>query len=170
MEAIQSAIAIYAAKNQAQSLARDADNIRYFAGIARNCQYERELLLFEQELALQLQRTGAIVTDLLERKAASFASRDPSAHLHAIVGELLAVTVPLAQVFWRTRLEAEAKRLPQDLRPPLRQSLCERIRRRFSATKAHRQAIIDLVVRTLAPLPTVAPPAACPGDHQQPAT
>jgi hypothetical protein len=170
LEAIQSAIAIYAAKQQAQNLSPEADNIRYFAGIARNCQYERELLFFEQELALQLERTGAIVTDLLERKAASFATCDPSARLYAIVGELLAVTAPVAQVFWRARLEAEAKRLPHALRPPLRRSLCERIRRRFSATKAHRQRLIDLLVRALAPLPTSAPPAACPVDHQHPAT
>jgi hypothetical protein len=170
LEAIQSAIALYAAKQQAQSLSPDAAGIRYFAGIARNCQYERELLFFEQELACQLERTGAIVTEHLERKAASFASRDPSANLHAIVGELLAVTAPLAQVFWRGRFEAQAARLHQDLRPALRRSLCERIRRRFSATKRHRQQLIDLVVPALAPGPTSPPPAACPVDYPQPAT
>jgi len=156
LAAIQSAIAIYAAKQQAESLPLDA-GIRYFAGIARNCQHERELLFFEQELVDQLERTGKLVLDHLERKAASFASFDLAARLRAIVDELLAVTAPVAQVFWRRRFQAEANFVSLALRPALRRFLCERIRRRYTATKQHRQQLIDIVVHTLAPSSSAAP-------------
>jgi len=156
LTAIQSAIAIFAAKQQAQSLPLDA-GIRYFAGIARNCQHERELLLFEEELVAQLERTGKLVLDHLERKAASFASLDLAVRLRAIVDELLAVTAPVAQVFWRRRFETEATFASLALHPALRCLLCERIRRRYTATKQHRQQLIDIVVHTLAPRSSAAP-------------
>jgi len=165
LAAIQSAIAIYAAKLQAQSLPLDA-GIRYFAGIARNCQHERELLLFEEELVAQLERTGKLVLDHLERKAASFATLEPAVRLRAIVDELLAVTAPVAQVFWRGRFEAEAACAALALRPALRRFLCERIRRRYAATKQHRQQLINLVVRTLAPRSSPRPNAS--PDQVQP--
>jgi hypothetical protein len=156
LAAIQSAIAIYAAKQQAQSLPLDT-GIRYFAGIARNCQHERELFLFEQELVAQLERTGKLVLDHLERKAASFASLDLAAHLRAIVDELLAVTAPVAQVFWRRRFVTEATFASLALHPALRRFLCERIRRRYTATKQHRQQLINIVVHTLAPRSSATP-------------
>lgn len=147
---IQSAIAIYAAKQQAQSLPPDV-GIRYFAGIARNCQYERELLLFEKELVAQLERTGQIVTDHLERKAASFSLLDLVPRLLAIVRELLTFTAPVAQVFWRRHFQTEAALAPLSLRHSLRRRLCERIRRHYSANKQHRQQLVDLIVRALTP-------------------
>lgn len=146
LAAIQNAIAIYAAKQKAQSLPPDA-GIRYFAGIARNCQHERELLLFEQELVAQLERTGKIVNDHLERKAASFASLDCAQRLLAIVNELLTVSAPVAQVFWRRHFQNEAFKAPPALRPALRRRLCARIRRHYAATKKRRQQLVDLVVR-----------------------
>jgi hypothetical protein len=152
---IQSAIAIYAAKQQAQSLPEGA-GIRYFAGIARNCQHERELRLFEQELVAQLERTGKIVNAHLERKASSFAPLDLAPRLLAIVRELLAVTAPVAQVFWRRHFQTEAALAPQARRPALRRCLCERIRRHFAATKQHRQQLVDLIVRTLSVEPQIA--------------
>ena len=146
---IQNAIAIYAAKQQAQSLPEDA-GIRYFAGIARNVQHERELLLFEEELVDQLARTGQIVNDHLEHKASSFASLDWAPRLLAIVRELLTVTVPVAQVFWRRHLQAEAALAPQALRPALRRCLCEHIRRHYASNKQHRQHLVDMIVRAFA--------------------
>lgn len=146
LAAIQSAVAIYAAKQLAQSLPPDA-GIRYFAGIARNCQHERELLFFEEQLVAQLQRTGKIVSDHLERKASSFVSLDLAPRLLAIVLELLTVTAPVAQVFWRRLLQTEAGLAPQALRPALRRCLCERVRRHYRSTKQHRQQLVDLIVR-----------------------
>jgi len=146
---IQSAIAIYAAKQQAESLTTDA-GIRYFAGIAFNIQHERELQLFEQELVDQLARTGQIVNDHLERKASSFASLDWAPRLIAIVRELLTVTAPVAQVFWRHNFQAVAADVPLALRPALRRCLCERVRRHFGSNKPHRQHLVDMIVRALA--------------------
>lgn len=148
LPAIQSAVAIYAAKQRAGSLPLDA-GIRYFAGIARNCQHERELLCFEQELVDQLERTGKLVRDRLERKAADFAALDLAPRLRAIVDELLTVAAPIAQIFWRRRFQTEAAFASLALRPDLRRFLCERIRRRFTTTKQHRQQFVDFVVRTL---------------------
>lgn len=156
LAAIQSAIAIYAAKQQAQSLPVDT-GIRYFAGIARNCHHERELLLFEQELVAQLERTGQLVHDYFERKAASFASLDPAPRLRAIVNEMLSVTAPVAQVYWRRRFAHEALLAPVATHPALRSFLCEYTRRRYTATKQHRRQIIDLVVRTLSPCTPIEP-------------
>jgi len=152
---IQSAIAIYAAKQQAQSLPPDA-GIRYFAGIARNCHHERELLLFEQELVAQLERTGKIVSDHLDGKASSFAPLDLALRLLAIVNELLTVNAPVAQVFWRRHFQDEVAKAPKALRPALRRRLGERIRRHYAATKQHRQQLVDLVVRTLSVEPQAA--------------
>jgi hypothetical protein len=158
---IQSAVAIYAAKQLAQSLPPDA-GLRYFAGIARNCHHERELLFFEEELIAQLQRTGKIVSDYLERKASSFASLETAPRLLAIVREILTVTVPVAQVFWRRRLRTEATLVPAPLRPALRRCLCERVRSHYRSTKQHRQQLIDLIVSAFAsePVPE-APFQAC---------
>jgi hypothetical protein len=162
LAAIQSAIAIYAGKHQAESLPVDA-GIRYFAGIARNCQHERELLSFEQELVDQLERTGKLVRDHLERKAADFASLDLAPRLRAIVHQLLTVTAPVAQVFWRRRFQTEAACASLAIRPDLRRFLCERIRRHYNATKQLRQQLVDFVVRTLSPADTAAI-----GDQPQP--
>ncbi len=145
---IQCAISIYAAKRQAQSLPHDA-GIRYFAGIAWNYQHQRELQLFEQELVAQLERTDKLVFDYLEQKAASFESLDLAPHLLAIVNELLTVTAPVSQVFWRRRLQDLAETASHHLRPALRKRLCKRIRGHFKATKQHRQQLVDLVVRLL---------------------
>jgi len=150
LAAIQSAVAIYAAKQKAGSLPIDT-GIRYFAGIARNCQHERELLFFEQELVSQLERTGQLVRVHLERKAAALASLDLSTRLLAIVQELLTVTAPVAQVFWRRRFHAEADAAPVALRNALRRHLCDRVRRHYTASKRHRQALVELIVRELSP-------------------
>lgn len=150
LAAIQSAVAIYAAKQQAGSLPIDA-GIRYFAGIARNCQHECELLFFEHELVSQLERTGQIVHVHLERRAAALASLDLRPRLLAIVQELLTVTAPLAQVFWRRRFHAEADVVPAALRHALRRHLCERVRRHYTTSKRHRQALVELIVRALSP-------------------
>lgn len=150
LAAIQSAVAIYAAKQEAGSLPIDA-GIRYFAGIARNCQHERELLFFEQELVSQLERTGQIVRVHLDRKAAALASLDLASRLSAIVQELLTVTAPVAQVFWRRHFHAEADVTPVAFRHALRRHLCERVRRHYTASKRHRQALVDLIVRALSP-------------------
>jgi hypothetical protein len=149
LSTIQTAIAIYAAKQRAQSLPDDA-GIRYFAGIARSVQHERELLLFEEDLVQQLARTGQVVNDHLERKASSFASLEWAPRLLAIVRELLTVTAPVAQVFWRSRFQTEVARVPKALHPALRRRLCEQVRRRYTASKQHRQKLIDLIVRALA--------------------
>jgi len=152
LAAIQSAVAIYAAKQHAQSLSPDA-GLRYFAGIARKCQHERELLFFEEELVAQLQRTGKIVSDHLERKASSFASLDLAPRLLAIVRELLTVTAPVAQVFWRRRLRTEAGLAPPALRSALRRCLCQRVRSHYRSNKQHRQLLVDLIVRAFSSEP-----------------
>lgn len=167
LAAIQSAIAIYAAKQRAQTLPPDA-GLRYFAGIARNCQYERELLLFEEELVAQLERTGQITRGHLERKADSLAALDLNARLLAIADELLGATAPVAQVFWRRRLHIEAAVAPLAIRHALRRTLCQRIRRCFSATKQHRQQLINLVVHTFAVAPRTAANPSLDDQHPAP--
>ena len=148
LAALQNAIAIYAAKQQSGSLPPDA-GIRYFAGIARNCHHEHELLLFEHELVAQLERTGQLVRVHLERKAASLSSLELAPRLLAIVHELLTVSAPLSQVFWRRSFQTEAHVAPVALRADLRRRLCERIRRHYAATKRRRQLLTELVVRAL---------------------
>ncbi len=156
---VQTAIAIYASKHAAGSLPAGA-GLRYLAGIARNCQYTRELQLFEEELVSVLEREQTSVMAHLERKAATVASLDLESRLGAIVHELLTAVVPVAQVFWRRCIAGVAALVPELLRDPLRRRLCERIRRCFRATKQHRQQLIELVVRLLRPDPI--PPLAAP--------
>jgi hypothetical protein len=152
LETVQTAVAIYAAKHATGSLPTDA-GLRYLAGIARNHHHARELQLFEEELVSQLEREQLNVMAHLERKAATLTSLDLAPRLGAIVYELLMIDVPLAQVFWRRQLTALATTVPSHLRTGLRRWLCERIARRFRATKQHRQQLIELVVRLLRPEP-----------------
>jgi hypothetical protein len=149
LEAVQTAIAIFAAKHDAASLPADA-GLRYFAGIARNCQREREQRFFEEHLVRDLANSGDLVLSYLERKAALLDGLDLAERLLAIVRELLTVPDPIAQVFWRQRLHRAASSAPLALRPALRRFLCERIRRHFAAPKTHCRQLIDLVVRELA--------------------
>lgn len=149
LEAVQSAIAIFAAKRDAGSLPLDA-GLRYFAGIARNCQSERELRFFEEHLVRDLANSNDLVLAYLERKAASLDPLDLDERLLAVVHELLTVPDPVAQVFWRQRLHAIAVTTPLPLRDALRRLLCQRIRRHFASTKKARLGLIDLVVRELA--------------------
>ena len=162
LETVQAAVAIYAAKHATGSLPTDA-GVRYLAGIARNHHHARELQLFEQELVSQLEREHVNVMAHLEPKAAALTSLALAPHLDAIVHELLLTHVPLAQVFWRRQLTTLAASVPLHLRTGLRRWLCERIRRRFRATKLHRQQLVELVVRLLRPEPlpisTTASPA-----------
>ncbi len=155
-EAIQSAIAIFAAKRAAGSLPADA-GLRYFAGIARNRQHGLELRLYEIELVSLLEREGQLVVAHLERKATELASLDTAPRLAAMVHELLTVPAPVAQVFWRRSFQADAATVSHHLREPLRRWLCERVRRFFRATKQHRQDLLDLVIRALHPEPLPAP-------------
>ena len=155
-EAVQNAIAIFAAKHSAGSLPADA-GVRYFAGIARNQQHELELRLFEAELVAILEREQLIVADHLERKAAALASLDTAPRLGAIVQELLTVPAPVAQVFWRRCFAAVAVTVSQPLRRPLRTWLCTRIRRFFRATKQLRQELLAVVIRALPPEPLPVP-------------
>jgi hypothetical protein len=156
LEAIQSASAIYAAKRQAGSLPLDA-TLRYFAGIARNCQTEIELRHFEDRLVDQLRCTGDLVTAYLDSKATALSSLDLSERLLAIVDELLVTEpYPVAQSFWRRQLVTEAATTHAALHDALRRLLCQRIRRHYGATKAHRQHLVDLVVRALTPRPATA--------------
>lgn len=149
LETVESAVAIYAAKQAAGTLPVDA-GLRYFGGIVRNVQHERELEAFEAELVRLIESRGQLLADYLARQAASFASRDWAPQLAAIVDQLLAVSIPAAQTFWRRRLAAAAAAVPQPLRSSIRAWLCERIRRRFGVSKKHRRQLIDLVVRELA--------------------
>src|SRR3990170_3936406 len=149
----QSAIAVYAAKRDAGSLPLDA-GLRYFAGIARNCQTEIELRFYEGHLVDLLQRTDDLVLGHLERKSTAFHSLDLAERLLAIVDELLIGADPVSQVFWRHRLLAQTTAAHPALREALRRLLCRRIRRHYRATKAHRQQLVDLVVRAFtAPAP-----------------
>jgi hypothetical protein len=147
LPANQNAIAKYAAMQKAGVLPDDA-GLRYFYGIARNCQYEIDLRLYEQELLSQLERTDDIVNEYLERRAAKFASGDLDARLASIVDELLFVLQPAAQLFWRRQLHSVAATVPSELRPNLRSALCRRIRSRFKIRKRHREQLIELVVRS----------------------
>ncbi len=152
LEAVQTAVAIYAAKHATGSLPTDA-GIRYLAGIARNHHHARELQLFEEELVSLLEREQLSVMAHLERKAATLAPLDLAPRLGAIIHELLTINVPVAQVFWRRQLTTLVAAVPSHLRTGLRRWLCDRIRRRFRATKQHRQQLIELVVRLLRPEP-----------------
>jgi hypothetical protein len=155
IESIEEAIAIYAAKLRTGSLPVDADNLRYFVGIANNCQTDRELLCFEEELVAQIVRRGEITQAYLERRAAAYAQLDPVARLNAIVDEILSVPpiAPVAHHFWRRCLSAVAATVPSERRGAIRRSICERIRRRYTVTKQRRHALVDEVVRLLTPSP-----------------
>jgi hypothetical protein len=153
LEAVQEAIAIYVAKMRAGSLPVDAHTLRYFFGIARNCQIERELLFFEEELVEQLRRTGQIVQAYLERQAKSFTGLGIAPRLRAILDQLLSVppAAPAAQVFWRRCLAAVAETVPLELRDSLRRFLCQRIRRYLAAPKRLRRSLVALVIHLLTP-------------------
>jgi hypothetical protein len=155
IESIEEAIAIYAAKLRTGSLPVDADNLRYFVGIANHCQTDRELLCFEEELVAQIARRGEITQAYLERRAAAYAGLDPAARLNAIVDEILSVPpiAPVAHHFWRRCLRAVAETVPSERRSTVRRSVCLRIRRRFAVTKQRRHALVDEVVRLLTPSP-----------------
>jgi hypothetical protein len=155
IESIEEAIAIYATKLRTGSLPVDADNLRYFVGIANNCQTDRELLCFEEELVAQILRRGEITQAYLERRAAAYAQLDPVARLNAIVDEILSVPpiAPVAHHFWRRCLSAAAATVPSERRAAIRRSICERIRRRYTVTKHRRHALVDEVVRLLTPSP-----------------
>jgi hypothetical protein len=153
IESIEEAIAIYAAKLRTGSLPVDADNLRYFMGIARHCQTDRELLSFEQELVAQLERRALITQAYLERRAAAYANLDVASRMRSILDEILDASsaVPVAQHFWRRCLVAVAEIVPVERRANIRRSLCERIRRCFAAIKQLRHELVDLVVRLLTP-------------------
>lgn len=153
LETVESAIAIYAAKHRAGSLPVDA-GLRYFGGIVRNVQHERELDAFANELVAILQSRGQLLADHLHRQATNFASLDHAPHLAAVADQLLTVPLPAAQRFWRGRLTALATAVPMALRPSLRDSLCRRIRRCFTATKQLRRSLSDYVIRLLTPEPS----------------
>jgi hypothetical protein len=155
IESIEEAIAIYAAKLRTGSLPVDADHLRYFVGIAKNCQTDRELLCFEEELVAQIARRGEITQAYLEGRAAAYAGLDPAARLNAIIDEILSMPpiVPVAHHFWRRCLSAVAATVPSERRGAIRRSVCERIRRRYTVTKQRRHALVDEVVRLLTPSP-----------------
>jgi hypothetical protein len=150
LEAVESAVAIYAAKQAAGSLPLDA-GLRYFGGIIRGVQTGTELRVFEEELVKILESRGQLLADYLERRAASFASLDLAPHLGAVVDQLLTVPLPAAQTFWRHRLAALTATVPTPLHTSLRRWLCERIRRCFAATKQLRRSLVDDIVRLLTP-------------------
>jgi hypothetical protein len=153
IESIEEAIAIYATKLRAGSLPVDADNLRYFMGIARHCQGDRELLYFEQELVVQLERRAQITHAYLERRAAAFADLDVASRMKAIVDEILTASpiAPIAQHFWRRCLIVASEVVPVERRADVRHTVCERIRRCYAATKQLRHSLVDLVVRLLVP-------------------
>jgi len=153
IESIEEAIAIYATKLRAGSLPVDANNLRYFMGIARHCQGDRELLCFEQELVAQLERRAQITQAYLERRAAAFADLDVASRMKAIVDEILTASpiAPIAQHFWRRCLTAVSEMVPVERRADVRRTVCERIRRCYAATKQLRHSLVDLVVRLLVP-------------------
>lgn len=157
LEAVESAVAVYAAKQTVGSLPVDT-GLRYFGGIVGNVQHERELQAFADELVRILESRGPILADYLHRQAASFASLDLAPHLGAIVDQLLTVPVPAAQSFWRRCLATVAATVPMSLRTPLRGWLCERIRRCFAATKQLRRSLADDLIRLLTPETPLPPP------------
>lgn len=154
--AVREAAAIYFAKKTAGRLEPDA-GLRYFGGIVRNCQYAIELHLFEVDLVDQLQRSGKLVLDHLERTATSLAELDLAPRVTRIVDELLLVPTPIAQVFWRRHLQNVCADIPVDLCIPLRQHLCRRIRNQFKATVELRQQLLSLVTHALNPDSPVVP-------------
>jgi hypothetical protein len=150
LETVESAVAIYAAKQSAGSLPVDA-GLRYFGGIVRNVQHERELEAFANELVRILESRGQLLADYLQRQAMRFATLDLPAELAAILDQLLTVPAPAAQTFWRHRLTVVAATAPAADRPSLRAKLCARIRRCFVAVKQLRRSLADLVIRLLTP-------------------
>jgi hypothetical protein len=152
LETVESAAAIYAARQTAGTLPLHA-GLRYFGGIVRNVQYDRELRAFEEELVKLLESRGQILADYLHRQAARFASLDLAPHLGAVVDQLLTVPVPTAQSFWRRCLATVAATVPTPLRAPLRRWLCQRVRRCFAATKQLRRNLTDDLIRMLTPEP-----------------
>lgn len=157
LEAVESAVAVYAAKQTAGSLPVDT-GLRYFGGIVKNVQHERELQAFADELVRILESRGQILADYLRRQAASFASLDLAPHLGAVVDQILTVPVPAAQSFWRRCLATLAATVPMALRTPLRTWLCEHIRRCFAATKKLRRSLSDDLIRLLTPETPLPPP------------
>lgn len=158
LAAIQAAVAIYAAKRSTGSLPAGA-GLRYFAGIARHCQHERELRIFEQELVALLEGEQASVAAHLQRQAAALAPLDLAPRLGAIVREILIAVAPVPRVFWSRRLETEAASAAPQLRAPLRRWLCDRVHRFFRATKLARQQLVELLIRVLPPDPLPSPAA-----------
>lgn len=150
LETVESAVAIYAAKQTAGSLPAGT-GLRYFGGIVANVQHERELRAFEGELVQILESRGQILADYLRRQAASFAALDLAPHLGAVVDQILSVQAPAAQSFWRRCLATVATTVPISLRAPLRGWLCERVRRCFAATKQLRRSLADDIIRLLTP-------------------
>lgn len=159
LAAIQAGVAIYAAKRSTGSLPSGA-GLRYFAGIARHCQHERELRIFEQELVALLENEQVSVAAHLQRQAATLAPLDLAPRLGAIVREILIAVAPVPRVFWNLRLEAEAASAAPQLRAPLRRWLCNRVHRFFRATKLARQQLVELLIRVLPPDPLPSPAAA----------
>jgi hypothetical protein len=159
LETVETAVAIYAAKQTAGSLP-EGTGLRYFGGIVRNVQHERELRAFEEELVQILESRGQILADYLRRQAASFDALDLAPHLGAVVDQLLTVPLPAAQSFWRRWFATVAATVPTSLRAPLRAWLCERVRRRFAATKQLRRSLADDIIRLLTPEPPLPQPLA----------
>lgn len=159
LAAVQAAVAIYAAKRSTGSLPAGA-GLRYFAGIARHCQHERELRIFEQELVALLENEQVSVATHLQRQAAALAPLDLAPRLGAIVREILITGAPIPRVFWSRRLETEAASAAPHLRAPLRRWLCNRVHRFFRATKLARQQLVELLIRVLPPDPLPSPAAA----------
>ena len=126
---------------------------RTLGGIVRGVQHERELRAFEEELVKILESRGLLLTDYLQRQAASFASLEIAPHLGAILDQLLTVPLPAAQSYWRRCLAAVASTVPASLRESLRRWLCERVRRSFATTKHLRRSLADDIVRLLTPEP-----------------
>ncbi len=158
LAAVQAAVAIYAAKRSTGSLPAGA-GLRYFAGIARHCQHERELRIFEQELVALLENEQVSVAAHLQRQAATLAPLDLAPRLGAIVREILIAVAPVPRVFWSRHLETEAASAAPQLRAPLRRWLCNRVHRFFRATKLARQQLVELLIRVLPPDPLPSPPA-----------
>jgi hypothetical protein len=156
-ETVESAVAIYAAKQTIGSLP-EGTGLRYFGGIVSNVQHQRELRAFEEELVKILESRGQLLADYLRRQAASFAALDLAPHLGAVVDQLLTVPLPAAQSFWRRCLAAVAATVPMSLRAPLRGWLCERVRRCFAATKHLRRSLADDIIRLLTPESPLPPP------------
>ncbi len=157
LETVTSAVAIYAAKQAVGSLP-EGTGLRYFGGIVRSVQHERELRAFEEELVKILESSGQILADYLRRQAASFAALDLAPHLGAVVDQLLTVPLPAAQSFWRRCLATVAATVPMSLRAALRGWLCDRVRRRFAATKHLRRSLADDLIRLLTPETPLPPP------------